>query len=650
MEQLENRAMLAAQAPLEPGVMLGGVADELVAAYEMPAEANTVSTSDAAMPMPSDDGHSSQALTPIACPLVFIVGVPNVPTNVSVTGGNGQASLTWAAPSCDVTTPSIGHYVIQYASLPRLRPGDIFMPSPVIWHTLEVGPGSAQELWAEPAWPTRTSRTVRGLTSERSYVFRIAAVNISERSEFSAPSAAVTTFIALTLDEAGQLYADGQTVRFSGTPVNSNAMVASGFTPLAAENIAGTNSIVWRHSTGALHLWRLDASWNFTSSDGWQMPGSAGYFLTEADFGQDVNGDGFIGEPFVVEAEGLVTLAADRAGQLFADGQAVRFSGAPVNSNAMVASGFTPLAAENIAGTNSIVWRHSTGAIHLWRLDASWNFISSDGWHMPGAAGYFLTEAGFGQDFNGDEFIGEPSVIERGFVTLTADRAGRLYANDQAILFAGTPVNYNLMVASGFTPVAAGVSAGRNVIVWRHSTGALHFWRLDASWKFISSDGWQMPGSAEYRDTESIFWKDFNGDGITGSIGPGYTGWGSNLPDRDEAGHWRNGIDQVGRVFAYGQAVRFSGIHVNWYQPPSGFYFGLAAKIGGTNSILWQHTSTGALHFWRFDDSWNFISSDGWQMPGSAEYLATVNEVGYAPIVPLPLPLPIPSAGEIEMA
>jgi len=113
----------------------------------------------------------------------------------------------------------------------------------------------------------------------------------------------------------------------------------------------------------------------------------------------------------VIENVGSVVLAYDSSGQLFADTSIVRFNGVAVNYQASAADGWTAVAAEKVAGVNSIVLRHSSGHLLFWRLSAVWDYQSSEGWIAPGSAEYYSTESTFGVDFNGDGAIGAPLTI-----------------------------------------------------------------------------------------------------------------------------------------------------------------------------------------------------------------------------------------------
>jgi hypothetical protein len=94
--------------------------------------------------------------------------LPPAPTNVAVTNGNTQVSLSWTAPSVSAQTP-ITDYVVQYSS-----------NSGSTWTTFTDGTSTA------------TSATVTGLTNGTAYTFRVAAVNGVGAGEYSSATSSVT--------------------------------------------------------------------------------------------------------------------------------------------------------------------------------------------------------------------------------------------------------------------------------------------------------------------------------------------------------------------------------------------------------------------------------------------------------------------------
>ncbi|MBM4022192.1 MAG: hypothetical protein FJ284_08115 [Planctomycetes bacterium] len=104
-----------------------------------------------------------------------------------------------------------------------------------------------------------------------------------------------------------------------------------------------------------------------------------------------------------------------------------------------------------------------------------------------------------------------------GSVILTYGSAGNLRANGKRIVFNGTSLNYLTTAAGGWTAMAADVVGGVNTLVLKHSSGFLHFFRMNAFWAQVSGDGWLAPGSAAALATETAFGVDLNSNGTIGS-------------------------------------------------------------------------------------------------------------------------------------
>jgi fibronectin type 3 domain-containing protein len=111
------------------------------------------------------DSVASNAITPTAT-------VPGAPTNVTATGGNASATVTWAAPASNGGSPITGYRVTTIGT---------GAPAPIIFNS------------------TATSETVTGLTNGNSYTFTVAAINAIGTGSDSAASNAVTpTAVAAT--------------------------------------------------------------------------------------------------------------------------------------------------------------------------------------------------------------------------------------------------------------------------------------------------------------------------------------------------------------------------------------------------------------------------------------------------------------------
>ena len=95
--------------------------------------------------------------------------LPSAPTNLSVTGGNGQATVSWTAPTGVIAQAPVTDYREQYST-----------DNGTTWTTFTA------------AASTATSATVTGLTNGTAYVFRVAATNGVGVGAYTEASAAVT--------------------------------------------------------------------------------------------------------------------------------------------------------------------------------------------------------------------------------------------------------------------------------------------------------------------------------------------------------------------------------------------------------------------------------------------------------------------------
>jgi hypothetical protein len=93
---------------------------------------------------------------------------PAAPTSVTASAGNGQASVSWTAPSVLAQTP-VTDYAVQFSS-----------NSGSTWTTFSDGTS------------TSASATVTGLTNGTAYTFRVAAVNGIGQGAWSSASNSVT--------------------------------------------------------------------------------------------------------------------------------------------------------------------------------------------------------------------------------------------------------------------------------------------------------------------------------------------------------------------------------------------------------------------------------------------------------------------------
>ncbi|WP_353618070.1 hypothetical protein, partial [Synechococcus sp. CCY 0621] len=89
---------------------------------------------------------------------------------------------------------------------------------------------------------------------------------------------------------AARVGSTSQSIRFSNAPITEGQF--PGWQPIAAEEVSGSNSLLWRNQTaGQLVTWNLDSSWNWSSSNPVVAINSSGALALESSFGLDLNGD-----------------------------------------------------------------------------------------------------------------------------------------------------------------------------------------------------------------------------------------------------------------------------------------------------------------------------------------------------------------------
>ena len=246
----------------------------------------------------------------------------------------------------------------------------------------------------------------------------------------------------------------------------------AGAVPLAAENIEGTNQILWI-SSGTYYLWTMTSSWVYVSATTVSIT-SPEVFDLEIMFRVDLNGDNILGEnKILIETAGfgntlLYIGKISRAYKISNDAgvtfTTVIYSGNPVIEG-QFGAGIFPLAAENIEGTNQILWKVSPTEIIVWRLTSSWVYASDDGYIAIGPNSVDL-EIAFHADINNDGVTfpitggdilalnGVRNASTRDFTFikgLTAPAQPRITATAQQIALAGALRNAAMLKASPTT-------------------------------------------------------------------------------------------------------------------------------------------------------------------------------------------------------
>jgi hypothetical protein len=297
---------------------------------------------------------------------------------------------------------------------------------------------------------------------------------------------------------------------------------------LAAETVGGVNQILWRHRPSRqLQVWSLDSNWDWQSSSRMISRTEPMAWDLETAFQLDLTNDTIIGAPFsTIETQGNTTLLQRGDGWAFvqpASGTRQMVTspwGAWVGNSTSV---FQMLAAETIAGSNTVLWLHRpSNQLHLWALDSSWNWTSSSPLIDRSSPQAWEIETGFQMDLNNDAIIGAPfstiesqgntSLLRRGDGWAFVQPAGgtRQMVRSPWGADTGNPT-------STFQMLGAETIAGSNSILWLHRpSNQLHLWALDSSWNWTSSSPLIDRFSPQAWAIETGFQMDLNNDGRIG--------------------------------------------------------------------------------------------------------------------------------------
>jgi len=153
---------------------------------------------------------------------------PGVPTNLSATAGNGQASLSWIAPAWNGGSP-ITDYAIQYSS----------------------NGGSTWSTFSH-AVSTAVSATVTSLANGTSYVFRVAAVNGMGTGSYTAQSSAVVPAATPGVPSSLAATAGNSQASLSwSAPASSGGSAITDYSIQYSSN-GGTSWITFSHTASAV--------------------------------------------------------------------------------------------------------------------------------------------------------------------------------------------------------------------------------------------------------------------------------------------------------------------------------------------------------------------------------------------------------------
>ena len=194
----------------------------------------------------------AQAGLSAAFDVVDTVSVPSAPTAVSAAKGNGQATVSWAAPGRDGGAAVTSYDVVASA-------GDTVVKTV----TVPASPSSSPPMGPGPGYGN-ISTTVTGLTNGTAHTFTVAATNSAGTGPASTPSLSVTPY-----DPASDKTAPTITsLALAPTSIDtSDAARTIKATVRVTDNLAGFSygSVNFRSPSGRQSAYASFSSWNKTS-------------------------------------------------------------------------------------------------------------------------------------------------------------------------------------------------------------------------------------------------------------------------------------------------------------------------------------------------------------------------------------------------
>ena len=489
----------------------------------------------------------------------------------------------------------------------------------------DINPGGGSS-WIE--WPTLVGDTLFFRATDANYDTELWALDVSaDLPAYTNLESQGNTQLLRRRDGMAFVKSGSRTRQEITSPWNSTAGDnSSEWQMLAADTIGGINKILWRNNTSNfLHIWSLDANWNWQSASGADGFNTAKAWELETSFQVDATRDGITGAPYTsIEAQGNTKLLRRANGKAFVEygtGTQKEIT-SPWNSTAgSDSSEWQMLAADTIGGINKILWRNNTSNfLHIWSLDANWNLQSSSGADGFNTAKAWELETSFQVDATRDGITGAP------FTTIEAQGNTQLLrrANGKAFVEVGgtrqeitspwgSPAGDD---SSEWQMLAAETISGVNTILWRNNTFSfLHIWNLDANWTLQSTsgaDGFNTPRALEL---ETSFQVDATRDGIVGSPFTTIEAQGNTkLLKRGDG----KAFVEVG-----GARQEITSPWGNTAGSDSSEWQMLAADtISGVNTILWRNNTSSFLHIWNLDANWTLQSTsgaDGFNTPRALE-------------------------------
>jgi serralysin len=392
----------------------------------------------------------------------------------------------------------------------------------------------------------------------------------------------------------------GLVLQFGGSTVSVGQF--AGWSPIGAEVTASGYVVAWYNAGGdAYTFWYADSSGALLAIPPRPVAASDPVVQSfESSLHQDLNGDGAIAPPTVIEAFGVTSLLQSGSNYILGSaGPVMQFGGSVVWAGQF--AGWAPVGAEATASGYEVAWYNAgINAYVFWHADSSGALLFSPS--APVAANDLVVQSFEGdlhQDLNGDGVIGPVTVIEAFGMTDLAQSGSNNYflspvggGARPALQFGGSMVSVGQF--AGWTPIGVeAIASGYQVAWYNAGADAYTFWYTDSSGALLfSPTGPLAANNPLVQSFESGFHQDLNGDGV---IGPAtlVEAFGMTSLVRSGTSYF---LGSTGPVLKFGGSAAWAGQFAGWAP------IGAEATASGYQ-VAWYNAGADAYAFWQADSS-----------------------------------------------
>ena len=433
------------------------------------------------------------------------------------------------------------------------------------------------------------------------------------------PTTVIESFGATSLVKSGNDFylnsistGTGPELQYAGGPWTAGTFGA--WALIGAEGTASGFQVALKLAGANLYtVWNADTNGNITNDTLGSVAGNNPTLEgLEASFGQDLNGDGYIGIPPITTIEAAGSTSLVRYGNEFyinGTGPELQYGGAPFTAGEFGA--FTPFGAEATASGYEVAFKiAASGLFTVWNTDANGNLISDSIGSVYGDNSALESlETSFHQDLNGDGTMGIPvtSVIESFGSTSLMKSGNDFYLNSVSTGTGPELQNAGAAFVAGtfgsWSPIAAETTAAGYEVAFKISgTNLFTVWYTDGNGNLT---GLAVPGvfgnNPALEGLEASFHQDLNGDGTIGVLATTVIELFGATSLAKSGNYYLNGVNGTGPELLY--------LGGPWTAGVFGAYMPIGAEATATGyEVAFRLGSNNTFTVWNTDTNGNITN------------------------------------------